>query len=85
MAGYDRFAGNRLVGYYCLVPRWFRKTVMNKIVERIPESFGYKSLAQKARWADEMSLFNGGERYAQSMSFLRFTKQAKEQLFTASV
>jgi len=83
-AGYDRFSGNRLIEYYCLLPRWFRKTVMKKIVERIPESFGYKSLAQKADWVNEMSLFSGGERYAQSMSYLRFTQEAKEKLFTES-
>ena len=84
-AGYDRFAGNRLVDYYCLLPRWFRKTIMKKIIERIPESFGYKSLAQKAGWVNQMSLFTGGgERYAQSMSFLRFTQEAKKKLFTDS-
>jgi asparagine synthase (glutamine-hydrolysing) len=83
-AGYDRFAGNRLVDYYCLLPRWFRMTVMQKIIERIPESFGYKSLAQKASWVNHMSLFAGGERYAQSMSYLRFTQQSKEKLFTDS-
>jgi asparagine synthase (glutamine-hydrolysing) len=81
-AGYDRFVGNRLVDYYCLLPQWFRKMVMQKIVERIPESFGYKSLAQKAAWINEMSFYNGGDRYAQSMSFLRFTQEAKQQLFT---
>jgi asparagine synthase (glutamine-hydrolysing) len=32
-----------------------------------------------------MSLFKGGERYTQSMSFLRFTPQAKEKLFTDKV
>jgi len=84
-AGYDRFAGNRLIDYYCLMPRWFREFVIKNIVKRIPESFGYKSFAQKALWVNEMSLFKGGERYAQSLSFLRFTKQAKEQLFTSSV
>jgi asparagine synthase (glutamine-hydrolysing) len=31
-----------------------------------------------------MSLFYGGERYAQSMSFLRFTQESKEKLFTKS-
>lgn len=82
-AGYDRFAGNQFVDYYCLLPRWFRKVVMKKVIERIPESFGYKSLSQKANWVNEMSLFTKGERYAQSMSFLRFTQEAKEQLFTA--
>jgi asparagine synthase (glutamine-hydrolysing) len=83
-AGYDRFTGNRLVDLYCLLPRWFRKVVMKRVLERIPESFGYKSLAQKATWMNEMSFFEHGERYAQSMSFLRFTHEAKEQLFTES-
>ncbi len=83
-AGYDRFVGNHLVDYYCLLPQWFRKMVMKKIIDRIPESFGYKSLAQKAAWVNEMSLFAGGERYAQSMSFLRFTQKTKQKLFTES-
>ena len=81
-AGYDRFAGQRLVDYYCLLPAWFRQTVVKKISDRIPESFGYKSLAQKAAWVNEMSLFSGGERYAQSLGVLRFTQATKAQLFT---
>jgi asparagine synthase (glutamine-hydrolysing) len=81
-AGYDRFAGNRLVDYYCLLPRWFRKMIMTRVIARIPESFGYKSLAQKAAWVNEMSFFSGGERYAQSMSILRFTQESKKKLFS---
>ena len=83
-AGYDRFVGNRLVDYYCLLPKWFRKMIMTRIIERIPESFGYKSLAQKASWINEMSFFSGGGRYAQSMSILRFTQESKKKLFTQS-
>jgi asparagine synthase (glutamine-hydrolysing) len=83
-AGYDRFAGNRMVDYYCLLPKWFRKLIMTRIIERIPESFGYKSLAQKAAWVNEMSFFSGGERYAQSMSILRFTQESKKKLFSES-
>jgi asparagine synthase (glutamine-hydrolysing) len=48
----------------------------------VPESFGYKSLAQKLHWLNEMSLLDAGERYAASMSFLRFTEDAKQALFT---
>ncbi|MGH6919721.1 MAG: asparagine synthase (glutamine-hydrolyzing), partial [Geminicoccaceae bacterium] len=81
-AGYDRFAGQRLLDYYCLLPQWFRQTIVQKIVERLPDSFGYKSAAQKARWLNELSLFSPDERYAHSMSFLRFTQAAKEELFT---
>ena len=81
-AGYDRYAGQHFVDYYCALPEWFRKRVVKRLIGQIPESFGYKSLAQKAAWLNEMSFFTGGERYAQSMSFLRFTPEAKEQLFT---
>ena len=82
-AGYDRFAGQRLADYYALLPVWLRKNVMRKLVSLIPESFEYKTIAQKARWLNEVSLYERGERYAQSLSFLRFTGEAKERLFTA--
>jgi asparagine synthase (glutamine-hydrolysing) len=82
-AGYDRYVGQRLVDYYCLLPRWFRQGLVKRITDRIPESFGYKSLAQKAAWFNEMSLYSGGERYAQSFGVLRFTHESKESLFTA--
>jgi asparagine synthase (glutamine-hydrolysing) len=82
-AGYDRFAGQRLLDYYCVLPAWFRRHLVRRIVERIPETFGYKSMAQKARWLNEMSFFTEEERYAHSMSFLRFTQAAKQELFTA--
>ena len=82
-AGYDRYAGQKVADYYCLLPAWMRRTVLQKIVDRIPESFGYKSIAQKARWVQNMSFYSHGDRYAQSMSFLRFTQEAKDQLFTA--
>lgn len=81
-AGYDRFAGQRLVDHYCILPAWFRESVMKRLIQRIPETFGYKSLAQKAAWVNEMSFFDRGERYAQSLSFLRFTPAAKRELFS---
>jgi asparagine synthase (glutamine-hydrolysing) len=84
-AGYDRFAGQRLADYYSILPEWFRKQVMKRLIDRIPESFGYKSLSQKAAWINEMSFFSRGERYAQSMSFLRFTPESKARLFTSAV
>ncbi len=82
--GYDRYFGQRLVDYYCYLPQWFRQRVVKKISDRIPESFGYKSMAQKAAWVNEMSLFSGGDRYAQSMGVLRFTHETKSKLFSQS-
>jgi asparagine synthase (glutamine-hydrolysing) len=81
-AGYDRYRGQRLIDLYCLLPQRFRDTVMKRLVAAVPESFGYKSLAQKALWLHELSRYAPGERYAQSMSILRFRSEQKEQLFT---
>jgi asparagine synthase (glutamine-hydrolysing) len=81
-AGYDRFLGNRLADYYCVLPEWFRRGVMRRLAKAVPDSYGYKSLAQKLRWMNDMSFMSSGRRYAESMSFLRFTNDAKNRLFT---
>ena len=83
-AGYDRFSGQRLVDYYCLLPAWLRKSVISKITDRIPESFAYKSLAQKAAWMNDMADYSRGDRYARSLTFLRFTDEHKQALWTDS-
>ena len=81
-AGYDRFLGNRLADFYCVLPEWFRNAVMRRLANAVPDSYGYKSLAQKIRWMNDMSFMSSGRRYAESMSFLRFTNEAKNRLFT---
>jgi asparagine synthase (glutamine-hydrolysing) len=84
-AGYDRFAGNKLVDFYGLIPAPLRRTVLSAIADRVPDNFGYKSVAQRIRWANAMSLRSGGERYALSMSFLRFTEEDKQALLRPEV
>lgn len=81
-AGYDRFSGNSLADIYGVIPKFLRKTLLKKIINKIPEGFTYKSFSQKLRWLNEMSLLDHGDRYAESMSFLRFTEEAKSQLLT---
>ena len=81
-AGYDRFAGQRLADYYAILPQWLRRSVMRRLIKMIPDTFQYKTLAQKAHWLNEMSLRERGDRYAHSMSFLRFTHDSKMSLFT---
>ncbi len=81
-AGYDRFLGNRLTDLYCVLPEWLRRHVLSRIAKAVPDSYGYKSVAQKVRWLNDMSFMSKGDRYAESMSFLRFTDAAKKRLFT---
>ena len=84
-AGYDRFSGNRLADALRAVPAPLRRSVVRQAIDALPESFAYKGLSQKLRWLNEMSLVSNGDRYAQSMSFLRFTEDAKALLFTPAV
>jgi asparagine synthase (glutamine-hydrolysing) len=81
-AGYDRYAGQKIADLYCALPRWFRRHVMRRLISHIPETFTYKSLAQKARFMNEISFYSGGRRYAESMGFHRFTAEARDELFT---
>jgi len=82
-AGYDRYVGNKLVDYYCFLPTWARKHLLRRLIQFIPDTYSYNSLAQKVRWMNEMSLTSGGNRYGESMTFLRFPHEMKEELFAA--
>lgn len=81
-AGYDRFAGQRLVDYYAWLPAGLRRQVIGRLIACVPESFAYKSLAGRLKWLHAMSFHDSGRRYAESMSFLRFTDEHKQRLFT---
>ena len=83
-AGYDRYRGQRLIDIYSLLPRWLRASVLKRLADAIPESFGYNSVAQKARWLSDLSLCEPAERYAESFSYLRFRPKHKEELFSAA-
>ncbi|MGI5867876.1 MAG: asparagine synthase (glutamine-hydrolyzing) [Kiritimatiellia bacterium] len=81
-AGYDRFAGQGLAAIYSRIPAVVRRQVFGRLFNLVPESFGYKSIASKLKWLNDMSFHDAGERYARSMSFLRFTDENKAALFT---
>jgi asparagine synthase (glutamine-hydrolysing) len=83
-AGYDRFAGQKMADVYAALPAWFRRHVMRRLIERVPETFAYKSLAQRLRFINEISFHSGGRRYAESMGFHRFTADLRAKLFTPS-
>lgn len=83
-SGYDRYSGQRLVDYYCLLPAWLRKSVIARITNMVPESFAYNSFALKAAWMNDMANYSRGARYARSLSFLRFTEEHKQALWSES-
>lgn len=85
-AGYDRFAGQKLARMYGLIPGFLRRGVLAPAIGLIPESFGYKSVAGKLRWLNDVGghAKTAGDAYARSMSVLRFTQDQKDALFTAA-
>lgn len=84
-AGYDRYKGQELAERYSQIPAPIRRRVLRPLIRLVPESFGYKSLATKLRWLDQMSDETGVERYAESAAFLRFPHALKQALFTDAV
>ena len=80
-AGYDRYLGQHLAELYALVPAALRRRVLRPLLQRVPESFGYKSIATKLRWLDTMAERSGFDRYAESAAFLRFPHELKQRLF----
>ena len=82
-AGYDRYKGQRLAELYSHMPVALRHGLLRPLIRRIPDSYGYNSVPAKLRWLDEMADTTGFERYADSVSYLRFPHELKAELFTA--
>lgn len=80
-AGFDRYAAFRWASWYRRLPRWLREDVVRPAVDRLPDTFAYKGMAQKARWLTEVGSEAGGRRYARMSSFLRFGPEEREWLY----
>jgi asparagine synthase (glutamine-hydrolysing) len=79
--GYDRYVGQRMVDWFCMLPAVLRKKIMPGLIAAIPETFQYKSVAQRLSWLQSMSGYKGGERYARALGVLRFTPEERIELF----
>jgi asparagine synthase (glutamine-hydrolysing) len=81
-AGFDRYVGNRYIDMYSLVPRLLRSGLIGPVLDRMPDSFTYKSLTQKIRWVHYLSLQStAAEQYAEATCFFRFTHEGKRALY----
>ncbi|MBW2663186.1 MAG: asparagine synthase (glutamine-hydrolyzing) [Deltaproteobacteria bacterium] len=80
--GYDRYYGNVLVSYYAIFPEYLRKHIFEKLINLVPEGFWYQSFSHKLKWMHQMSFYNGGDRYAKSLSYFYFSDGYKNRLYT---
>jgi len=79
--GYDRYAGFGPVRQYARLPASIRRSLLGPAIGRIPETFGYKSLASRLRWIQELSFHEGGDRYAEATLYFRFGLSFLERLY----
>lgn len=81
-AGFDRYVGNRYIDMYSLMPLALRKGLMGPVLDRLPDSFTYKSMTQKLRWVHHLSMQStAAEQYAEATCFFRFTHAEKQELY----
>jgi asparagine synthase (glutamine-hydrolysing) len=85
-AGFDRYLGLGYINYYTMVPSLVRQRIIGPLLGLFPESFAYKSVTQKLRWANQLSMLaSPGERYAEATCFFRFNHHDKQMLFNADI
>ena len=82
-AGFDRYMGYRYVNAYRAIPSPLRAGLIAPLLSHVPDSFGYKSWTQKARWVHQIAaLPTAAEQYAEATCFFRFSHADKLALFT---
>jgi asparagine synthase (glutamine-hydrolysing) len=82
-AGFDRYVGAGYIDTYRFMPLSLRKGLLGPMLDRLPDSFTYKSLTQKLRWVHHLSLqATPAEQYAEATCFFRFTHQGKRALYS---
>ncbi|HET6823181.1 MAG TPA: asparagine synthase (glutamine-hydrolyzing), partial [Anaerolineales bacterium] len=82
-AGFDRYVGARYIDAYSLMPLTLRQGLIEPMLNRLPDSFAYKSLTQKLRWVHHLSLqATAAEQYAEATCFFRFAHEGKRALYT---
>lgn len=85
-AGFDRYTGSGYLHLYGLLPLFLRQNLLGAILNRLSDSFTYKSLTQKLRWVHRLSLVEDpGEQYAAATSFFRFSHAEKKHLYSADL
>jgi len=81
-AGFDRYVGSRYINAYNQLPDVLRRQLIGPLLDRLPDSFTYKSLTQKLRWVHQLSLQpTEAEQYAEATCFFRFSHVDKRNLY----
>jgi asparagine synthase (glutamine-hydrolysing) len=80
--GYDRYYGNLYAGRYAAIPAAIRRGVMQPLLSLVPEAGWYKSKGHQMRWVHQLSFLEGADRYAASLTYFYFNREARQKLLT---
>jgi asparagine synthase (glutamine-hydrolysing) len=80
--GYDRYYGNLYADHYSRLPVTLRRKVLGPALSFMPQARWYKSLTHQLRWLHTISFAEGGARYAASLSYFYFDREARTRLFS---
>jgi len=80
--GYDRYYGNIYASYLSMIPLVIRKNIVAKLLRYYPDAGWYQSSGHKLKWLNTMSMFNGSQRYAKSLSYFYFSEEYHDQLYS---
>jgi asparagine synthase (glutamine-hydrolysing) len=70
------------VSWYALLPEFFRKQVLGKLLNHVSEGFWYRSYSHKLRWFQQLSFFQGAERYSKSLGYFYFSNGRGSGIYT---
>jgi asparagine synthase (glutamine-hydrolysing) len=79
--GYDRYYAQRYVAHWARLPLGVRRGIVAALRGVIRDGFWYKSLHHRLQWLHELSLTEGGQRYADSLSYFYVTRRLRQTLY----
>ncbi|MBN1236900.1 MAG: asparagine synthase (glutamine-hydrolyzing) [Gammaproteobacteria bacterium] len=79
--GYDRYYGNRYVGYYALLPAAVRRQVFGPLIGRLSGGSWYRSAGHRLKWLQHLASYEGGMRYAKSLGYFYVTDEHRDALY----
>jgi asparagine synthase (glutamine-hydrolysing) len=81
--GYDRYFGYLMTSLYAFLPSRIRRDIFGRIISKLPDVFWYRSINHQIKWMHLLSFYQGGTRYAKSLSyFYFFSDEFKSKLYT---
>ena len=82
-AGYERYAANKLAGYYGRIPAFLRNRLISPFFNRLPESTDQKDLAGRIKRFINPNSLSREKRYAYWVS--TFDNKLKERLYSSEL